>query len=254
MTVRTPFLLASLTLLSSANPPGTPVETTSVQTPATTPEQKLAALIARYQKQDSEAYDAWVGAKTEVEKQATVKLRPGKEYVPEFRAIAEEARGTETAVRAWLWVLRLMPDDPKESMKVVELLLSEHMDSEGLGELTQSLREPEALRAIVAESPHAKVRAGALLQLGQVLLEKPKAELKAEGRDCLEAVMAEYGELGYGQNSTYGKAAERTLYEFDHLQIGMVAPDFEATDENGVKWKLSDYRGKVVVVDFWGYW
>ena len=25
-------------------------------------------------------------------------------------------------------------------------------------------------------------------------------------------------------------------------------------DENGVSWKLSDYRGKVVVVDFWGFW
>jgi cytochrome oxidase Cu insertion factor (SCO1/SenC/PrrC family) len=32
------------------------------------------------------------------------------------------------------------------------------------------------------------------------------------------------------------------------------APDFEAVDENGVKFKLSDYRGKVVVLDFWGFW
>jgi peroxiredoxin len=34
----------------------------------------------------------------------------------------------------------------------------------------------------------------------------------------------------------------------------MLAPDFEAVDENGAAWKLSDYRGKVVVVDFWGNW
>lgn len=252
--MRTLFLLAPLVLFPSAGPRGPSVETTFAQEAATTPQQRLAALIARYNKQDDEAYDAWTKAKTEAEKQATAKLRPGKEYVPEFRAIAEEAKGTDTAVTAWLWVLRLMPNDPKESMKIVELLLSEHMSSEGLGELTPSLREPEALRAIVAESPHEKVRAGALLQLGQVLLEKPSPQEKAEGRDCLEAVVAEYGELAYRQNSTFGKAAERWLYELDHLQIGMAAPDFEAVDENGAKWKLSDYRGKVVVVDFWGNW
>ncbi|MFM7298716.1 MAG: peroxiredoxin family protein, partial [Planctomycetota bacterium] len=30
--------------------------------------------------------------------------------------------------------------------------------------------------------------------------------------------------------------------------------DFEATDTDGVKFKLSDYRGKVVMLDFWGFW
>ena len=44
------------------------------------------------------------------------------------------------------------------------------------------------------------------------------------------------------------------LYELEKLQIGMVAPDFETVDQDGVAWKLSDYRGKVVIVDFWGFW
>jgi hypothetical protein len=38
------------------------------------------------------------------------------------------------------------------------------------------------------------------------------------------------------------------------LQIGMVAPDIEGEDVDGVPFKLSDYRGKVVVLDFWGFW
>jgi len=38
------------------------------------------------------------------------------------------------------------------------------------------------------------------------------------------------------------------------LSIGKRAPDFEAKDADGVAFKLSDYRGKVVVLDFWGYW
>lgn len=40
----------------------------------------------------------------------------------------------------------------------------------------------------------------------------------------------------------------------DRLQIGMVAPDIEGEDMDGVPFKLSDYRGKVVVLDFWGFW
>ena len=43
-------------------------------------------------------------------------------------------------------------------------------------------------------------------------------------------------------------------FEKEHLQLGMTAPDIEGEDLEGVKFKLSDYRGKVVVIDFWGNW
>jgi peroxiredoxin len=38
------------------------------------------------------------------------------------------------------------------------------------------------------------------------------------------------------------------------LEIGKVAPDIEGVDLDQVPFKLSDYRGKVVVLDFWGDW
>ena len=38
------------------------------------------------------------------------------------------------------------------------------------------------------------------------------------------------------------------------LQVGFRAPDFEAVDLEGKRFKLSDYRGKVVALDFWGFW
>lgn len=38
------------------------------------------------------------------------------------------------------------------------------------------------------------------------------------------------------------------------LEIGKLAPDIEGEDIDGQKFKLSDYRGKVVVLDFWGNW
>ena len=36
--------------------------------------------------------------------------------------------------------------------------------------------------------------------------------------------------------------------------IGQVAPEIEAEDLDGQPFKLSDYRGKVVMLDFWGHW
>jgi len=43
-------------------------------------------------------------------------------------------------------------------------------------------------------------------------------------------------------------------FKKNNLQVGMVAPDFTHRDVEGVEFKLSDYRGKVVLLDFWGFW
>jgi hypothetical protein len=36
--------------------------------------------------------------------------------------------------------------------------------------------------------------------------------------------------------------------------VGTVAQDISGKDLDGVAFKLSDYRGKVVMLDFWGTW
>jgi len=37
-------------------------------------------------------------------------------------------------------------------------------------------------------------------------------------------------------------------------EIGQVAPDIIMADTNGVPFKLSSLRGKVVLIDFWASW
>ena len=61
-------------------------------------------------------------------------------------------------------------------------------------------------------------------------------------------IPGEYGKI------TFGKAAEGELFEIRHLAIGKTAPDIEGEDLDAKKFKLSDYKGKVVVIDFWGNW
>ena len=54
--------------------------------------------------------------------------------------------------------------------------------------------------------------------------------------------------------STFGKRAAGTVYEVRHLQVGMKAPDIVGKDTDGVTFKLSDYKGKAIMLDFWGDW
>ena len=50
------------------------------------------------------------------------------------------------------------------------------------------------------------------------------------------------------------KTVKSKLFVVKNLSVGKVAPDIVGTDVDGVEFKLSDYRGKVVFLDFWGDW
>lgn len=50
------------------------------------------------------------------------------------------------------------------------------------------------------------------------------------------------------------RQAEDTLFLLEHLSVGKPAPELEGEDLAGNKLRLSAYRGKVVVLDFWAFW
>jgi len=56
------------------------------------------------------------------------------------------------------------------------------------------------------------------------------------------------------RDETLGVFAERRLFAMRNLRVGAQAPDIAGKDMDGVAFKLSDNRGKVVVLDFWGFW
>jgi peroxiredoxin len=64
-----------------------------------------------------------------------------------------------------------------------------------------------------------------------------------------------YKQLDAGvQNGYYGKQLNEMITSLKQTEIGMPAPLFTLNDTNGKPVALSDYKGKVVLVDFWASW
>src|SRR5262249_54111684 len=61
----------------------------------------------------------------------------------------------------------------------------------------------------------------------------------------------DYADVKHGFRGTIGAVAKSELFEIRHLAVGKLAPDIEGVDQDGKKFKLSDYKGKVVMLDFW---
>jgi thiol-disulfide isomerase/thioredoxin len=70
----------------------------------------------------------------------------------------------------------------------------------------------------------------------------------------LRLTRADAKQLKIAHPVTYGKRAESLRFEIEHLALGSTVPDIEGTDADDGFFKLSDYRGKIVVLMFSANW
>ena len=84
--------------------------------------------------------------------------------------------------------------------------------------------------------------------------------LSKEAEDLYERAITEYGDVVWwrdpnrpGRQETIADAARMKLNDL-RLSVGAVAPEIEGQDIDGRPMRLSDHRGKVVVLSFWGSW
>ena len=190
---------------------------------------------------------------------------PLKEWLPKAVDLAERAKGTEAAVPVLAWILTHAAetgDPPKEIHETtLRALIESHLASPLLERVPEPLhyycvwtlgrpRVEEALATIVEKSPHAAVRAAALYHAAVLLTEDPESTEadRARAKGHFERLVKEFGD------TTWAKRASGFVFDLENLQIGKTAPDFEAADVDGAKFKLSEFRGKVVVLKFWGFW
>jgi hypothetical protein len=175
--------------------------------------------------------------------------------------------------------------------KAFELIVRNHIQSDKLGPLCQRVsygmaKEYESfLREVLAKNPHTSVQATASLSLGHFLnnrlqrvdlcREQPErakefaglygqaylAELERQDHDKamqeIEAVFEQaaqkYGDVKLPAGDSVAERAKAALFEIRHLSVGKEAPDLEGEDQHGTRFRLRDYRGKVILLDFWSF-
>jgi hypothetical protein len=157
------------------------------------------------------------------------------------------------------WVA-MTSSDKDLAIQAVEALRKDHVASPALVELLErgmmvgrvvgAEKGAEFLQAVIEQNPDSQAKAWAMYWTAM-----PKTRAKdatPEQREQAQQMLAEAAKLAAGTILADRIAAPE--FEKNSLQIGKPVPDIEGEDIDGVKFKLSDYHGKVVVLDFWGFW
>jgi thiol-disulfide isomerase/thioredoxin len=200
-------------------------------------------------------------------------LEVHEKFAPRFLALAEKYPKDGISVFA-LWMCAQMSRSGEKGSpgaRALELLAGDRAAAKEMRALIRPLAErPDAasvLAAIVEKNGDRKTQGRACLRLAEaserhaVLVKDVRSSARkrgevtrAQGRDFVKALLA--------HGDRYEKDAERyrKLYEEKYasvvpdLAIGKKAPEVVSRDLDGKPVKLSDYRGKVVVLDIWATW
>lgn len=107
----------------------------------------------------------------------------------------------------------------------------------------------DAILNFIKQHPDYEASAAIITNLGDVkLMDDAVASLS---EDVKNGRMKEYYEAPIRALKAQQEAEEKA----QKVQAaGQVAPDFTLTDINGQKLSLSDFKGKYVLLDFWGSW
>lgn len=226
------------------------------------------------------------------ERAEIVKTNPMKEFAEKFRALVEEHPDSEVAATALGWLAN-NADQPDERESSLATLMEKYPDSLAMKDAATaytlgkpSQQAEDNLRDIFKNSPHREARGIAahslvtyfdrnsmfskqidelaknerfVEQFGEEAIEYLR-NMKIEDSEIeslYETIANDYADIvltRFGTEMNIGDAAKNALFELRNLSMGCVAPNIEGTDLDGKEFALSDYRGKVVMLDFWGDW
>lgn len=211
-------------------------------------------------------------------------------FAKRFLSLAEEHSDDPAAVDALLWIVENVRGRA-DTDSALELLADNHTQSEKLAPgcvdiaRSRSAKAEPLLRTLLEESPHKSVQAhacyylAALLDLEANIVEQLKAapeleprlvqyygkeygphlasldpiKLEEERQAVYQRLLDSFADMEI-QDAKLGDVAKKKLFRIRHLSVGKVAPDIQGEDIAGQPLKLSDYRGKVVMLAFWGHW
>jgi thiol-disulfide isomerase/thioredoxin/tetratricopeptide (TPR) repeat protein len=247
--------------------------------PPQTPAQEVESLVKEYRRARSN-YRRFLGdAVTVAQKTRAQASAPHLElYAERFHRLAEQHRDNPASLSALTWVLEqtestrstpLSAAAVKLRKRALEAIQRDHLARANLDEVCRLLSmaaDPDCdsvLTAIHEKHPQEKMRGVAALALA--LSRSRQAErcrpsnpslarvLSAQAEEKFLLVIERFAGVRLG-SSTMGVLAQKGFQDVRYLNIGSVAQEIDGEDINGNRFKLTDYRGKVVVLDFWANW
>jgi thiol-disulfide isomerase/thioredoxin len=188
-------------------------------------------------------------------------------FLAKLVSLAEKHPGTEETLHLLSELVGLGGEHVK---RAAELIASHHVEQAWVTPAIPALAQADdpaaaaALAAIAEKNPDKRNRGLAHLFLGlshkrQVrnAPESRQAEHVAAAEKALTTAKTDYADEKLSGRETVGKAAAAQLIALKNLPnlvVGRTAPDLIGEDLDGKPMKLSDYRGKVVLLDFWATW
>ena len=185
-------------------------------------------------------------------------------FVPRFDAIAHEYAGTPDAIPFLTWLaqnaLPMVGAERKAAKDAVRTLVTTHRTSPRLedlewmvGRLDYFYDKQQAMKVglqLEKESPSPKVRAYATFSRVSATINKAPVDsetfrsAKSEILTVLDGI--EIPDLA--------SAVKTRIKMRENFSLGMTPPDIKGLDLDGKSFALSDYKGKVLFIDFWGDW
>jgi hypothetical protein len=214
-----------------------------------------------------EAQQKWSEQTRALKKGRTPPPEPTRTFVPKFRAYAKKHAGQPEAIPALIWLINATRTDPPRNEPepvatwAVRALRRDHAASPALREVMPDLRN--AVDSVSCEhlvpfyelvrrkNPDPEVKAAATFDLAYTLWIGGPGQRMAD-RDrataLFRAVIKDY------PDSPLAEEAEDFLKQLEHLEVGLRAPEIVATDANEKEVRLSQFKGRVVALVFWGFW
>lgn len=213
----------------------------------------FTARFERIQKQFADEQRAFEEAhrKATTDEQRNQLIFPDRDkYGREMLALAEQHIQDPVSIGALIWTLAHSRHGSESAANALSLLQKHHIADERMEAVCEALEFNDTdatqafLKQLIDKNPHRKVKAAAALALGQIHAEENPRQAERYFKDVAEK---------YGTPQQI-ESARQHLFEMQNLAIGKAAPEIEGQDIDGNTFKLSDYRGKVVVLSFWGDW
>lgn len=227
---------------------------------------RLEALDAEYERRQTLFEQAEQKARTETEQLKARQQKPSlQEYSKKALVLAGERPADDVALEALIWVIDHYDSEetPAELAAALDLLEKHHLASTKIREAILSLafcdsdKAGRLLENLIEKGANRNIRGLACFCLANGRHDRydgqNPADLAAIAR-LFERVQKEFADVIDDAERPIGKLAEAELYEINHLEPGHVAPEIEGVDPAGRRLKLSDFRGKVVLLVFWGSW